>query len=81
MNSIGDLIDKLVIEDIKIYSIREKLNTQILDEKEYVDLNAKMMVLNENRSTIVSYLDDKLDKVLSKKEKNIIIKRLKTYGN
>ena len=42
MNSIGDLIDKLVIENIKIFTIREKLHSKdiiilYLQYRVYVD--------------------------------------------
>ena len=49
MYSIGDMVDKLVIENIKIFSIRENLHNENLSDEEYVKLNNKMMVLNENR--------------------------------
>ena len=32
MNSIGDLIDKLVIENIKIFTVREKLHNKDISE-------------------------------------------------
>ena len=54
MYSIGDMIDKLVIENIKIFSLRDKLNSGGLSDKEHVELNNKMMILNENRGIIVN---------------------------
>jgi len=78
--SIGDIIDKLVIENIKIFSIREKLHGDNLSDEEYVLLNNKMMLLNENRGTIASLLDEKVENVVSRKEPNRILKTVKTYG-
>ena len=52
MYSIADLIDKLVIENIKIFSIRDKLHEQELTDKEYVFFNEKMMALNENSKNL-----------------------------
>ena len=80
MYSIGDIIDKLVIENIKIFSIREKLHSENLSDEEYVQLNNKMMILNENRGTISSLLDEKVENVVSHKEPNRILKTIKTYG-
>ena len=80
MYSIGDIIDKLVIENIKIFSIREKLHSETLSNEEYVLLNNKMMILNENRGTIASLLDEKVENVISRKEPNRILKTIKTYG-
>ena len=80
MYSIGDMVDKLVIENIKIFSIREKLHNNNLSDKEYVDLNNKMMILNENRGIIASLLDQKVENVTQGKEVNRILKTVKTYG-
>jgi len=79
MLSIGDLIDKLVIENIKIFTLREKLHSDDLTDEEFTKLNNKMMVLNENRGTIADYLDEKVNSVISGKEKNVILKKIKTY--
>ena len=79
MYSIGDLIDKLVIENIKIFNIRQKLHELDLSDEDKVNLNNKMIILNENRGIISDLLDSKVTKVVDKKEKNIILKKLKTY--
>lgn len=80
MYSIGDMIDKLVIENIKTFSIREKLHSDSLSDEEYVDLNNKMMLLSENRGILSSLLDQKIEDVVSGKEVNRILKTIKTYG-
>jgi hypothetical protein len=80
MNSIGDLIDKLVIENIKIFTLREKLHSNDITDEQYVELTNNMMILNENRGTISNFLDEKIDKVVSGKEKNIVLKKIKTYN-
>ena len=79
MYSIGDLVDKLVIENIKIFNIREKIHNEDLTDEERVNLNNTMIVLNENRGTISDYLDNKVSRVVSGKEKNTILKKIKTY--
>ena len=79
MLSIGDLVDKLVIENIKIFSLREKIHEDISDE-EKVQLNNKMITLNENRGIISDYLDNKVQNVISGKEQNVVLKKSKTYN-
>ena len=79
MLSIGDLVDKLVIENIKIFTLREKLHAEKLTDEEYVKLNDKMISLNENRGIICNYLDEKISNVISGKEKNVVLKKIKTY--
>ena len=78
MYSIGDLVDKLVIENIKIFTLRDKIH-ESTDEKEVVTLNEKMMILNENRGIISDLLDSKVNGVISGEEKNVILKKIKTY--
>jgi hypothetical protein len=80
MNSIGDLIDKLVIENIKIFTLREKLHSDGLTDEEYVTLTNNMMTLNENRGVISNFLDEKIDNVVSGNEKNLVLKKIKTYN-
>ena len=80
MYSIGDLVDKLVIENLKIFTVRDQLHSEDLSDKEYVELNNKMNILNQNRSILANLLDDKVEKVVSKKEKNVLLKIIKTYN-
>jgi|TARA_Y100000296_G_C5175476_1_gene259796 hypothetical protein len=80
MYSIGDLVDKLVIENLKIFTVRDLLHSEELSDKEYVELNNKMNILNQNRSILANLLDDKVEKVVSKKEKNVLLKIVKTYN-
>jgi|TARA_Y100000310_G_C20574918_1_gene759942 hypothetical protein len=80
MYSIGDMVDKLVIENIKVFSIREKLHDADLSDEEYLVLNNKMMTLNENRGIISALLDQKVEDVTQGKEVNRILKTVKTYG-
>jgi hypothetical protein len=80
MNSIGDLIDKLVIENIKIFTIREKLHSKDTTEEDYVTLTNNMMILNENRGVISNYLDEKVERVVNGQEKNLVLKKIKTYN-
>lgn len=79
MNSIGDLIDKLIIENIKIFNLREKMHGKKLSDEEYVTLSNQMNILNKNRSIISNFLDDKVERVVSGKEKNTFLNIIKTY--
>jgi len=85
MFSIGDLVDKLVIENMKIFDTRDKLlgseDLQGKESKEYVELYSKMMLLVENRAIICDSLDDKIDKVSRGKERNEFLKKIRTYND
>lgn len=80
MYSIGDLVDKLSVENLKIFRVREQLHSEDLSDEDYVELNNKMNILNQNRATLSNLLDDKVEKVVSKKEKNSVLKMVKTYN-
>jgi len=80
MLSIGDLVDKLVIENIKIFNIRENIHKKDISDKEYVELDNKMNILNENRGIIMDILNDKISNVISGKEKNQVLNTIKTYA-
>jgi thermostable 8-oxoguanine DNA glycosylase len=79
MLSIGEIVDRLVIENIKIFNVRERLNSDSLSDEEYVYCENKMNILNENRGIILQELDKKIDNVLSGKDKNVYMKHVKTY--
>tara|TARA_Y100000310_G_scaffold316153_1_gene367560 strand:- start:1552 stop:1806 length:255 start_codon:yes stop_codon:yes gene_type:complete len=79
MLSIAELIDKLIIENQKIFFTRQKLHSEDLTDEEYVENNNIMNSLNKNRATLCNLLDEKVDKVIAGKEKNSILKVIKTY--
>jgi hypothetical protein len=77
--SIGELVDKLIIENIKIFNTREILHTDNVSDEAYVIAENKMNVLNENRGIIIGFLDRKISDVLDKSDVNIHLKNVKTY--
>jgi len=77
--SVGEMIDKLIIENIKIFSTREKLHDTAVDDSEYVINENKMNVLNENRGTVIRFLDEKINDIINKKDANVHLKNVKTY--
>lgn len=79
MFSLADAIDKLVIENIKIFNTREKLLTEDLSDTEYVELYDKMMRMNENRGMICDMVDKKAKEIYYRKDPNDYIKKIKTY--
>lgn len=80
MLSIADLIDRLVVENIKVFNFREKIHSPDITDEEYVEAENKMNIVNENRGIIVEYLNDKINKVVSGEEKNQTLRNIKTYA-
>lgn len=76
--SIGELIDKLIIENIKIFSLRDKLHSAETNADAGI-LNEKMMTLVANRSALIACLDQKIENVISKNESNRILRTIKTF--
>ena len=79
MYSIGDMVDKLIIETIKTFNTREKLQSEGLIDKEYVELNNMMMIFHGNTTILCKMLNDKIEKVVKGEEKNRILKIIKTF--
>jgi hypothetical protein len=79
--SIAELIDKLIIENIKIFTSREKIHNKSISDEEYVQNENKMNVLNENRGIIIRFLDEKIINVINETEQNTHVKNVKTYYN
>jgi hypothetical protein len=79
--SIAELIDKLIIENIKIFTSREKIHNKSISDEEYVENENKMNVLNENRGIIIRFLDEKITNVINETEQNTHVKNVKTYYN
>ncbi len=77
--SIAEIIDKLVIENIKIFTTREKLHSPEISDEEFVYCENKMNILNENRGNIIQFLDQKIQDVVNKTDVNTHIKNVKTY--
>ena len=79
MLSIGDLIDKLIIENVKLFTLREKMHTEKLSDEEHAQIYDKIMILNENRGIICNHLDEKINNVVLGEEKNVVLQKIKTY--
>jgi hypothetical protein len=77
--SLAEIIDKLIIENIKIFSTREKLHDKNINDTEYVVNENKMNILNENRGTVIRFLDEKINDVINKQDANVHLKNVKTY--
>lgn len=80
MLSIGDFVDKLCIESIKIFNIREKIHDSKTTDEEKISLTETMITLNENRGIIMNYLDEKINNVVNNGEQNVVLKKIKTYN-
>ena len=79
MYSIAELVDKLIIENIKIFRLRESLHNEKLNDEDFVLNENKMNVINENRGVIINFLNEKIENVINKTDKNSYFSDVKTY--
>lgn len=80
MYSIGELIDKLVIENIKVFRLRETLHNNPINDEDFVANENKMNIINENRGTVIRFLNEKIENVING-EQNSFLRDVKTYRN
>jgi hypothetical protein len=80
MYSIGELVDKLIIENIKIFRLRENLHDANTDDIKFVESENKMNVINQNRGTVIKFIDSKIEEVM-RGEPNSYFIDVKTYAN
>lgn len=82
MHSLGDLVDKLIIENIKIYNLKDKINLmRDKNDKEYIEAYEKMMILNQNRAKLCEYVDIKFNDVVSGRDSNEFLAKVRTYND
>ena len=79
MYSIAELVDKLIIENIKIFRLRESLHNEKLNDEDFVLNENKMNVINENRCVIINFLNKKIENVIDTTDKNSYFNDVKTY--
>ena len=77
--SIAEIVDKLIIENIKIFTTRKKLHCNDTSDGDYVINENKMNILNENRGTVIRFLDEKINSLINKTDAHVHLKNVKTY--
>jgi len=77
MYSIGELIDKLVLENIKVFRLRETLHNNPINDEDFVANENKMNIINENRGTVIRFLNEKIETVING-EQNSFLRDVKT---
>lgn len=75
MLSIGEIINRIVIENIKIAMLKEKVWQ---GKKGCAEDYKKMMGIDKNCGVLENALEEKIERVISG-EKNRTIKNIKTY--
>ena len=80
METVGSLIDKLSINELKIYHMTEQKNREDVEISFLKDCENRLEILQMQREDLIEELQTLLDDVLSGKRKLKIYRQLKMYN-
>ena len=79
MQTLSEIIDKLIIVNIKLFNIIEKTQTQEMGAEERVANEENIGILVKQRKLYMTSIDEYLRDVIDGKKEHIVLRRLKTY--
>ncbi len=80
METVGSLIDKLSINELKIYHMDEQRNRDDVTEDFKKECDGRLDILREQRNDLCEELQDLMDDVLAGKKKFKVYRQLKMYN-
>ena len=80
METVGSLIDKLSINELKIYHMKEQLGREDASSEFKNDCEERLAVLSTQRSDLEWELQELLDDVLSGRKKLKLYRQMKMYN-
>lgn len=80
METVGSLIDKLSINELKIYHMKEQLDREDVSVEFKDDCKNRLAILSTQRSDLESELQELLDDVLSGRKKLRLYRQMKMYN-
>ena len=80
METLGSLIDKLSINELKIYHMSEQYRRDDVDEEFRVDCQNRLSVLRLQREDLKNELQQLMDDVLSGRKKFKLYRQMKMYN-
>ena len=80
METVGSLIDKLSINELKIYHMSEQLAREDVDEVFRRDCKGRLDILLVQRSDLEIELEELMDDVLKGRKKLRLYRQLKMYN-
>ena len=81
METVGSLVDKLSINELKIYHMEEQLARVDVDENFKRDCSFRISILKEQRSDLTEELRALMDDVLSGRKKFKLYRQMKMYND
>ncbi len=80
METVGSLIDKLSINELKIYHMKEQMMREGKDEEFYKDCDIRLNILNEQREDLIDELQKLMDDVMAGRRTFKLYRQLKMYN-
>lgn len=80
METVGSLIDKLSINELKIYHMKEQDLRDDMDSDFHADCKARLDILYAQRKDLEEELQELLDDVLSGRKKLRLYRQMKMYN-
>ena len=81
METVGSLVDKLSINELKIYHMNEQIQRKDVDEKFLEDCNLRLSILKMQRDDLKEELQTLMDDVMSGKKKFKLYRQMKMYND
>ena len=81
METIGSLIDKLSINELKIYHMNEQLQRDDVDDAFIRECMDKLSILNVQRKDLSEELQELMNDVIAGRKKLRIYRQLKMYND
>ena len=81
METVGSLIDKLSINELKIYHMKEQINRTDKDDVFKNNCKSKLEVLNMQREDLSNELSQLLENIVNGKKKIKIYRQMKMYND
>ncbi len=81
METVGSLVDKLSINELKIYHMEEQNRRIDVDEKFHEDCNLRLSILKMQRDDLREELQSLMDDVLAGRKKFKLYRQMKMYND
>ena len=81
METVGSLVDKMSINELKIYHMEEQTRRKDVDKTFLADCEMRLAILREQRSDLTDELQTLIDDVLSGRKKFKLYRQMKMYND
>jgi hypothetical protein len=80
METMGSLVDKLTIANIRLWHLEDKRRDKSLPDAERLEAADTVAVVNRQRNQLVDEIDTLLQGAVDGTNKNLVDPKMKSYG-